>query len=89
MRRRGLEISLVDVEGALQDNCQVSTEFASVCLNPDRPTFIVADPPVNLQRDQKRFLCSFWVDGHRRLLVTVLDNLTGKTLLKDHPVVRL
>jgi len=51
--------------------------------------YILADPPVDLQRDAKRFLCSFQVDGHRRLLVTVFDNLSRKTLLNDHPVVRL
>jgi len=89
MPRRTLDSALVDAEGVLREDCQVKTEFAHVCLNRENPTFIVADPPVNLQRDQKRFLCAFWVDGHRRLLVTVLDNLSGKTLLKDHPVVRL
>lgn len=89
MKRRTLEVALVDADGVLRDESQVASEFVHICLNRDNPTFIVADPPVNLQRDQKRFLCSFWVDGHRRLLVTVLDNLTGKPLLKDHPVVRL
>jgi molecular chaperone DnaK (HSP70) len=89
MKRRTLEVALVDADGVLRDESQVASEFDHICLNRENPTFIVADPPVNLQRDQKRFLCSFWVDGHRRLLVTVLDNLTGKTLLKDHPVVRL
>jgi len=89
MKRRGLNVALVDAEGVLREKSQVASEFAHICLNRDNPTFIMADPPVNLQRDPKRFLCSFWVDGHRRLLVTVLDNLTGKTLLKDHPVVRL
>ncbi len=89
MKRRELNVSVVDAEGVLREESQVASEFAHICLNRDNPTFIVADPPVNLQRDPKRFLCSFWVDGHRRLLVTVLDNLSGKTLLKDHPVVRL
>jgi molecular chaperone DnaK len=89
MKRRVLEGALVDTDGALRDDSRVITEFAHICVNRDNPTFIVADPPVNLQRDEKRFLCSFWVDGHRRLLVTVLDNLAGKMLLKDHPVVRL
>ena len=87
--RRDLEKSLVDVEGRLQDETKVTTERSYVCLNRDNPTFILAEPPVNLKRDSERFLCLFSVDGHRRLLVTVLDNLTGKTLLKDHPVVRL
>jgi molecular chaperone DnaK len=68
---------------------QINSEFAYVPLNFDNPKFIVADPPINVQRDKRRFLCSFWVDGHRRLLVTVVDNLTGKLLMKDEPVVRL
>lgn len=89
MKQRTLDVALVDAQGVLRDDSRVASEYAYICLNRDNPTFIVADPPVNLQRDQKRFLCSFAVDGHRRLLVTVLDDLTGKTLLKDHPVVRL
>ena len=89
MKQRTLDVALVDAQGVLRDDSRVASEYAYICLNRENPTFIVADPPVNLQRDQKRFLCSFAVDGHRRLLVTVLDNLTGKTLLKDHPVVRL
>jgi len=88
MKQRKLEAALVDADGVLREESQVTSEFAHICLNRDNPTFIVADPPVNLQRDQKRFLCSFWVDGNRRLLVTVLDNLAGKTLLKNHPGVR-
>jgi molecular chaperone DnaK len=89
MQRRSLEATAVDAAGALSEVSQTDTEFAHSCLNPDNPTFIAADPPVSLQRDQNRFLCSFWVDGQRRLLVTVVDNLAGKTLLQDHPVVRL
>ncbi len=88
MRKRTLN-PLVDEEGVFREESRVLSEHAYICLNRENPTFIVADPPVNLQRDRKRFLCSFGVDGHRRLLVTVLDNLTGKTLLKNHPVVRL
>ena len=89
MRRRVGSESIFDEAGRLRDDTRVESEFEHVCLNRDNPTFIVADPPVNLERDKKRFLCTFSVDGHRRLLVTVLDNLGGKTLLKDHPVVRL
>jgi len=89
MKQRTLDVALVDAAGVLRNDSRVASEFAYLCLNRDNPTFIVADPPVNLQRDQQRFLCSFAVDGHRRLQVTVLDNLTGQTLLKDHPVVRL
>jgi molecular chaperone DnaK len=89
MKRRTLEVAMVDADGVLRDDSRVASEFTYICLNRDNPTFILADPPVNLGRDQKRFLCSFWVDGNRRLLVTVLDNLSGTTLLHDHPVVRL
>lgn len=89
MKQRKLEAALVDADGVLREESQVTSEFVHICLNRDNPTFIVADPPINLLRDQKRFLCSFWVDGHRRLLVIVLDILAGKTLLKNHPVVRL
>jgi molecular chaperone DnaK (HSP70) len=89
MKRVRLTEGLVDEHGALKEESHVQTEFSYVCLNGENPTFIVAEPPVNLQRDQKRFLCSFWVDGQRRLLVSVLDNHSGKTLLKDYPVVRL
>ncbi len=89
MKRRAATSSIFDEHGAIKDESRVQTDREYVCLNKNNPTFIVADPPVNLQRDAKRFLASFRVDGHRRLLVTVLDNLTGKTLLKDHPVVRL
>jgi len=67
----------------------VATDLAYVCLNPDNPTFVVADPPVNLERDAKRFLAAFSIDGQRRLLASVVDNLSGQTLLRDHPVVRL
>jgi molecular chaperone DnaK (HSP70) len=89
MKKRGLEVSMVDGQGAIREETRVASEFSHVCLNQGNPTFILADPPVNLQRDGQRFLCSFWVDGHRRLLVTAIDNMTGKPLLRDHPVVRL
>lgn len=89
LRRRALDVAMVDAEGVLRDDSRVASDFSYICLNRDNPTFIVADPPVNLARDQKRFLCSFAVDGQRCLVVTVLDNLSGKKLLHDHPVVRL
>jgi len=89
MKVQQIEMDAIDTDGAFQDDSRVVTEFSHVCLNRDNPTFIEADPPVNLARDAKRFLCSFQVDGHRRLLVTVLDHHSGRTLLKDHPVVRL
>lgn len=89
MKRRDLAVSIVDGSGALRGESRVASEYQYICLNKENPTFIVSDPPVNLERDKKRFLCSFAIDGNRRLLVTVVDNLTGKTLMKEHPVVRL
>ena len=89
IRRRNVTDSIVGENGALKDVSRVASQYDYICLNPDNPTFLLADPPVNLDRDKQRFLCSFEVDGHRRLLVTTLDNLSGKTLLENHPVVRL
>ncbi len=89
MKRSVATESIVNERGVLQAQSQVASDHQHICLNPDNPTFIVADPPVNLRRDAKRFLASFSIDGNRRLLVTVVDNLTGGTLLRDHPVVRL
>lgn len=89
MKRQIVAAALVDEHGALREQSRVASEFSYVCLNPANPTFITADPPLNAQRDQKRFLCSFTVDGQRRLLVTVVDHFNGKTLLQNHPVVRL
>jgi len=87
--RQQLDASLVDAEGRLRGVSRVASAYEHVCLNAENPTFIEADPPINLQRDARRFLTAFWVDGNRRLVVTVVDNLTGKTLLQDYPVVRL
>lgn len=89
VKRRTLGTSIVDEHGAIREESRVASDFEHVCLNEGNPTFIPADPPISIQRDRHRFLCSFWVDGNRRLLVTVVDNLSGKTVLKDHPVVRL
>ena len=89
MKRRSLDVSLVDWEGALRDTSQVNTENHYICLNRESLTFIIADPPVDLDRDEKRFLCSFTVDGQRRLLVTVSDQLNDRELLREYPVVRL
>ena len=89
MKRRTLDVSIVDAKGALREDSRVASEFEYICLNPENPTFILANPPMQLERDKKRFLCSFSIDGNRRLVVTVFDNLSNKTLLKEHPVVRL
>lgn len=90
MKRHASDMLQVDARGILEEISEVKTEYAHILINGDNPTFIVADPPVDLKRDTKRFLCSFRVDGHRRLLVTVRDLLRGgDDLLNDFPVVRL
>jgi molecular chaperone DnaK len=89
MPRRTFDVALVDASGAIHDTSRVSTGFHYICLNRDNPTFVVADPPVRLERDARRFLCSFSVDSGRRLLVSVEDRLTNRLLMKEHPVVRL
>jgi hypothetical protein len=89
MKRRAVDQAMVDAEGRIQVAARVTTDYEHICLNPDNPTFIAADPPLNRERDKRRFLCSFEIDGHRRLLVTAIDHLTGKPVLVKHPVVRL
>lgn len=89
VKRRLLSTSIVDADGALVDETQVRTDRHYICLNRENPTFIVADPPFERTRDAERLICSFRIDGHRRLLVTVRDVLVGKLLLEDHPVVKL
>jgi hypothetical protein len=88
MKRRALDQAMVDAEGRIQAR-YVITDYEHICLNPDNPTFIFAEPPINLQRDKQRFLCAFEIDGNRRLLVTVTDQLNGTRVLQKHPVVRL
>lgn len=56
-------------------------------VNEGSPTFIHAQPPA--KRGDSRFPVQFSIDGSKRLCVTVRDNETGKTLLKDHPVIKL
>ena len=89
VKRRLLGTSIVDDDGALRDEAEVRTDRNYICLNRENPTFIVADPPFERGRDDERLVCSFRIDGHRRLLVTVRDSLAHKLLLEDHPVVRL
>jgi molecular chaperone DnaK (HSP70) len=89
MKRARVDEAMVDAEGRIRSSPRVTTDYAHLCLNPDNPTFIAVDPPINRERDKQRILCSFEIDGNRRLLVTAVDNLNGKTLLQKHPVVRL
>ncbi len=56
-------------------------------VNEKCPTFIHAQPVAH--RGEKRFPVQFSVDGNKRLCVTVRDNLTGKTLMKSQPLIKL
>ncbi|MGC8742923.1 MAG: Hsp70 family protein [Verrucomicrobiia bacterium] len=89
MKRMKFTEPIIDEDGHLIDESRVVTDNVYVCLNAKNPTFITANPPVNIKRDQKRFLCTFRVDEQRRLLVTVYDKLNDKILMQDYPVVRL
>ena len=89
MQRRSLHRALVDATGALETTSRVATNFDYICLNLHNPTFIVADPAIRVDRDATRFPCAFWVDEQRRLRVSVRDELAGRIVLDDHPVVRL
>ena len=81
--------SMVDEAGRIRQAARITTDYEHICLNPDNPTFVAVDPAIMRERDKQRILCSFEVDGNRRLLVTATDTLTGKPLLVKHPVVRL
>ena len=98
MARRDVSVSIVDDQGRFHDRSQVDTTEEFICLNRKNPTCIPADPPVNMARDDqikrdgkpvKRFGCVFAIDENRRLLVDVIDRLTGREIYKKHPVVRL
>ena len=89
MKRRNFDQSMVDEAGRIRQAARITTDYEHICLNPDNPTFVAVDPAIMRERDKQRILCSFEVDGNRRLLVTATDTLTGKPLLVKHPVVRL
>ena len=56
-------------------------------LNEHNPTFLVADPPADM--DAPRFQVEFRVDANRHLRVTARDLLTGRLACDDQVVVRL
>ena len=90
VRKQAAPLGVLDEKGDFrQEVTRVRTDREYICLNEKNPTFIAASPPIALARDGSRFQPEFRVDGNRRLLVTVVDRLTGKTLLADHLVVRL
>lgn len=77
-----------DVNGGARFQAREDSVITShFWVNEKSPTFIRAEP--RAQKGDKRFPVKFSIDGNKRLCVTVRDNRTGKTLLRDHPVVRL
>jgi molecular chaperone DnaK (HSP70) len=81
----GLDL-VFDQNGAARFTAREDPEDA--CHRPiGSPTFIVADPPA--QPGQPRFLATFAISASRHLCITVQDTLTGKTLLRDYPMVKL
>lgn len=50
-------------------------------------TFVIANPPA--KKGDARFIASFKIDDKKRLCVTVWDNLLGKNLMRDKPMVKL
>ena len=91
VRRRALDEALIEADGTLRGGSHVETDLDYIELTAKNPTFIVADPPASLARDRERFFCTFWVDGNRTLRITVKDlhHNAPRTLLLEHPVVRL
>lgn len=56
-------------------------------MNEHNPTFLAADPVA--KQGEARFEVEFNIDGNKRLLITTRDLKTGKTTLRDYPVVKL
>lgn len=85
----GSRVDLVFDEsgGARLQKREDPEETSNFWVNEKCPTFIHAQPRAN--KGEKRFPVQFTIDGSKRLCVTVRDNQTGRTLLRDHPVVKL
>ncbi len=86
---QGTAIELVwDPSGAARFQEQEAPAITShFWVNEKSPTFIHAEPPA--KRGEPRFPVQFTIDGSKRLCVTVRDNLTGKPLMRDCPVIEL
>ncbi len=56
-------------------------------MNEHNPTFLTAEPVA--KQGEARFEVEFNIDGNKRLLITTRDMNTGKTTLRDYPVVKL
>ena len=88
-RAEGAPLDLIyDASGCARfqerEDARISSAF---WVNEKCPTFIHAQPKA--KKGEKRFPVEFTVDGNKRLCVTVRDNETGKTIFKDHPVIKL
>jgi hypothetical protein len=56
-------------------------------MNERTPTFLVLDAPA--AQGERCFDLSFRIDANRRLTLSAIDARTGRTTLRDFPVVRL
>ena len=88
-REEGTHLDLVyDASGGARFQVREDPQIASTFwVNEKCPTFIHAQPKA--KKGDKRFPVEFTVDGNKRLCVTVRDNESGKTLFRDHPVIKL
>lgn len=89
LRGEGPILDLVfDPSGAVRfrkrEDANVLSKF---WINEKFPTFIHAQPKA--KRSERRFPVQFSIDGRKYLCVTVRDTLTGKTLMENHPVIKL
>jgi molecular chaperone DnaK len=77
-----------DPSGAARFRKRADPELTGLFwLNEKCPTFIRAEPKA--RRGDQRFPVQFSIDGNKRLCVEVKDLLTGKILMKDHPLIKL
>ena len=63
------------------------TERSAFWMNERTPTFLVLDAPAT--QGERCFDVVFRIDANKRLTLTAVDVRTGRTTLRDFPVVRL
>ncbi len=63
------------------------TERNAFWMNEHAPTFLALDAPAT--QGERCFDLSFRIDANKRLILTAVDVRTGRTTLRDFPVVRL
>lgn len=79
-----------DPSGAARFQARAATDHevtSHFWVNEQCPTFINAQP--RARKGDGRFPVQFSIDGNKRLCVTVRDNLTGKLLMREHPLIKL